>query len=98
MPRCFPHVVSAGALVLSSLTACDASESESITDPQAGVSATTPSDAGGQEPSDRSSVDEEPTAQAPDIPAPDPADFTGMDENTPKGAEQAYRYYIALSL
>lgn len=35
------------------------------------------------------------TAEAPDIPAPDPADFAGMDDNTPEGAEQAFRYYIA---
>lgn len=33
---------------------------------------------------------------APDIPAPDPADYPGMDQNTPEGAEQAFRYYIAV--
>lgn len=29
------------------------------------------------------------------IPAPDPADYPGMDEQTSDGAEQAFRYYIA---
>src|SRR5699024_991460 len=48
-----------------------------------------PSDGGGAE-------TEEPTAAAPDIPAPDPADYPGMDEETPEGAEQALRYYIAV--
>lgn len=33
---------------------------------------------------------------AADVPAPDPADFPGMDENTPEGAEQAFKYYIAV--
>lgn len=48
-----------------------------------------PSDGGGEE-------TEEPTAGAPDVPAPDPADYPGMDEETPEGAEQALRYYIAV--
>src|SRR5699024_4663784 len=50
-----------------------------------------PSDRGGPEPT-------QPTAQAPDIPPPDPAYFAGMDEHTPEGAEQALRYYIAVSM
>ena len=48
-----------------------------------------PSDGGGEQ-TDPSADD------APDIPPPDPADFAGMDENTPEGAEQAFRYYIAV--
>lgn len=35
------------------------------------------------------------TEAAPDIPAPDPADYPGMDEETPEGAEQAVRFYFA---
>lgn len=35
------------------------------------------------------------TEAAPDIPAPDPADYPGMDEQTPEGAEQAVRFYFA---
>lgn len=60
-----------------------------------------PSDSGGasQEPSDGGGDEEEtdePTVAAPDVPAPDPADYPGMDEETPEGAEQALRYYIAV--
>ena len=33
---------------------------------------------------------------AASIPAPDPADYPGMDQNTPEGAEQAFKYYIAV--
>lgn len=51
-----------------------------------------PSDGGGEK-----SEEPEPTADAPDIPAPDPADFPGMDERTPEGAEQAVRYYFAMT-
>lgn len=35
---------------------------------------------------------------APDIPAPDRADFPGMDKHTEEGAAQAFRYYIAMSM
>src|SRR5699024_485043 len=31
-------------------------------------------------------------------PAAGSADFAGMDEHTPEGAEQAFRYYIAVSM
>ncbi|MFC7373744.1 MULTISPECIES: DUF6318 family protein [unclassified Brachybacterium] len=40
----------------------------------------------------------DPSAAAPDIPPPDPAEYAGMDEHTPEGAEQAFRYYIAVSM
>lgn len=46
----------------------------------------TPSDGGGENGSMQA---------APDVPPPDPADFAGMDENTPEGAEQAVRFYFA---
>ena len=52
-----------------------------------------PSDGGG-EPSDGGG--DESVNAAPDIPAPDPADFPGMDENTEQGAMQALRFYIAM--
>lgn len=35
---------------------------------------------------------------APDIPAPDRADFPGMDEHTDHGAMQAFKYYIATAM
>ena len=59
-----------------------------------------PSDAGGGEPSDAGGADDAGSGDgrseaAPDIPAPDPADFPGMDEQTPEGAEQAVRFYFA---
>jgi len=38
------------------------------------------------------------TEAAPDIPAPDPADYPGMDEETPEGAEQAFKYFWAVAL
>ncbi|MCT1996866.1 DUF6318 family protein [Brachybacterium muris] len=60
------------------------------------------SDNGGAGPSDGGSDasdggGDSPVA-APDIPAPDPADYPGMDQNTPEGAEQAFKYYIAVSM
>lgn len=42
--------------------------------------------------------DEASPSAAPEVPAPDPADYPGMDENTPEGAEQAFRYYMALMI
>lgn len=35
-------------------------------------------------------------AEEAGIPAPDPADYPGMDENTAEGAEQFTRYFIAV--
>ena len=54
-----------------------------------------PSDGGGGEPSDGGG--EEPVNAAPDIPAPDPADYSGMEENTEQGAMHALRYYMAVT-
>lgn len=47
------------------------------------------SDAGGSEASDGGGS----TEAAPDIPAPDPKDYPGMDEETPEGAVQTLRYF-----
>ena len=55
-----------------------------------------PSDGGGAAPSDGG--DDDQTVAASDIPAPDPADYAGMDEHTADGATQAFRYYIAVSM
>lgn len=63
-----------------------------VSDPGEASSDSAASDAGGETADEASGPDEQDTA----IPAPDPADFAGMDENTPEGAEQAFRYYIAL--
>lgn len=58
------------------------------------------SDDGGAEPSDGGGADDGSTGDgsteaAPDIPAPDPVDYPGMDEETPEGAEQAVKFYFA---
>lgn len=82
--------------MLSSLAACGDPAGEAVSTPPPDLGIEAPSDGGGQEPSDGGGAgEEEPPAQAPDNPAPDPADYAGMDENTPEGAEQAFRYYIA---
>lgn len=47
------------------------------------------SDGGGSEASDGGGS----TEAAPDIPAPDPDDYPGMDEETPEGAVQTLRYF-----
>ena len=52
-----------------------------------GADNTAPSDAGGDSGNEN---------LAASIPAPDPADYPGMDQNTPEGAEQAFKYYIAV--
>ncbi|HEX7351051.1 MAG TPA: DUF6318 family protein [Brachybacterium sp.] len=56
------------------------------------------SDDGGAEPSDGGGADGGSAEAAPDIPAPDPADYPGMDEETPEGAEQAFKYFWAVAL
>lgn len=56
------------------------------------------SDGGGAEPSDGGGEADGSTEAAPDIPAPDPADYPGMDEETPEGAEQAFKYFWAVAI
>ncbi|MGY5764530.1 DUF6318 family protein [Brachybacterium sp. DNPG3] len=83
----------AAAVLALALAACGDATDGPITDPPSTIALGDGggvSDDGGAE-----DAEEEPDA-ASDIPAPDPADFAGMDENTPEGAEQAFRYYVAL--
>lgn len=95
MPRRLFSAAAAGALLLG-LAACGDGEEGTVTTPPPSINIDAPSDGGGDsEPSDEGGETEEPTAAAPDIPPPDPADYAGMDEQTPEGAEQAFRYYIA---
>ena len=70
-----------------------------MTTPPPSIDISGSSDGGGDDgaASDGGGDDASPSA-APDVPAPDPADYPGMDENTPEGAEQAFRYYIAVSM
>jgi len=63
------------------------------------------SDGGGEAPSDgggdsdgAGGAEGDSAEAAPDIPAPDPADFPGMDQQTPEGAEQAFKYFWAVAL
>ena len=99
MPRRLLSAAAAGALLLG-LTACGEGEEGPVTTAPPEIGINGPSDGGGDtDPSDGGGDQtEEPTADAPDIPRPDPADYAGMDENTPEGAEQAFRYYIAVSI
>ena len=86
--------LAAAALVLG-LACCGDGEPEPRKTDLIDLSGDGASDGGG-EPSDGGG--EEPVNAAPDIPAPDPADFPGMDENTEDGAIVAFRYYIAVSV
>ena len=95
MPRRLLSAAAAGALLLS-LASCGDGEEGTVTTPPPSINIESPSDGGGDsEPSDGGGETEEPTAAAPDIPPPDPADYAGKDEQTPEGAEQAFRFYIA---
>ena len=93
--------VAAAALAFG-LVACGDTGGGTVTTPPPSINIGGGSDDGGAEPSDGGSGasdggGESPVA-APDIPAPDPADYPGMDQNTPEGAEQAFRYYVAVSM
>src|SRR5690625_1958241 len=97
MPRQILPSLAAAVLALGAAACGNGADGPVTTPPPAlrsdasdgGGSDPDPSDGGGAE-------TEEPTAAAPDIPAPDPADYPGMNEETPEGAEQALRYYIAV--
>lgn len=101
MSRRLLSAAAATALLLG-LAACDDGKEGPATTAPPSIDIGAPSDGGGgMEPSDGGGTETEtaePSASAPDIPAPDPADFAGMDEHTPEGAEQAFRYYIAVSM
>ncbi|MGO1257804.1 MAG: DUF6318 family protein, partial [Brachybacterium sp.] len=96
MPRRLLSAAAAGALLLG-LASCGDGEEGPVTTAPPSINIDAPSDGGGDtEPSDGGGAEtDEPTAAAPDIPPPDPAEYAGMDEQTPEGAEQAFRYYIA---
>lgn len=100
MSRRLLSAAAATALLLG-LAACDDGKEGPATTAPPSIDIGAPSDGGGgMEPSDGGGTETdtaEPSASAPDIPAPDPADFAGMDEHTPEGAEQAFRYYIAVT-
>ncbi|MGO1408792.1 MAG: DUF6318 family protein [Brachybacterium sp.] len=90
----------ATSTLLLGLSACSEPTDGPVTTPPPNIDIGAPSDGGGDaEPSDGDGEKTaEPTAEAPDIPPPDPADYAGMDEHTAEGAEQAFKYYIAVSV
>lgn len=99
MSRRLLATVAAAALTVG-LAACGEGEGGTVTTPPPSIDIGQDdgaSDAGGEEPSDAGSGDGTSEA-APDIPAPDPADFPGMDEQTPEGAEQAFKYFWAVAM
>lgn len=86
---------SAAAALVLGLAACGDDTGGTITDPPSTIATGTSddggaSDGGGTGASDGGGS----TEAAPDIPAPDPADYPGMDEHTDEGAEQAFKYYF----
>ena len=90
----------AAAALTAGLAACGEGEGGTVTTPPPSIDTGQDdgaSDAGGEEPSDAGGGDGAAEA-APDIPAPDPADFPGMDEQTPEGAEQAFKYFWAVAM
>ncbi|GAA1322952.1 DUF6318 family protein [Brachybacterium rhamnosum] len=91
---------SAAAALVLGLAACGDDTGGTITDPPSTI-ATGASDDGGTSDgggaggsTGEASDDGGTTKAAPDIPAPDPADYPGMDEHTDEGAEQAFKFYI----
>ena len=93
MPRRLLSAAAACTLLLG-LAACGEGGDGPVTTPPPTIDISGPSDGGGDDgaASDGGGDDASPSA-APEVPAPDPADYPGMDENTPEGAEQAFRYY-----
>ena len=98
MPRRLLSAAAACTLLLG-LAACGEGGDGPVTTPPPSIDISGQSDGGGDDgaASDGGGDDASPNA-APAVPAPDPADYPGMDENTPEGAEQAFRYYMALMI
>ncbi|MEE1651622.1 DUF6318 family protein [Brachybacterium sp. J144] len=93
MSRRLLAAVAAAALTVG-LAACGDPTEGTKTDPPPSIDIGQ-SDGGGDGGASDGGGDEGSTEAAPDIPAPDPADYPGMDEQTPEGAEQAVRFYFA---
>ena len=97
----------ASAVLILGLAACDDGKGPVTTPPpdlgfepqtsDGGGDESEASDGGGDDGASDGGGDGD-TQAAPDIPAPDRADFPGMDEHTEEGAAQAFRYYIAMSM
>ena len=98
MPRRLLSAAAACTLLLG-LAACGEGGDGPVTTPPPSIDIAGPSDGGGDGGgSSDGGGDEASPSAAPEVPAPDPADYPGMDEHTPEGAEQAFRYYMALMI
>lgn len=97
MPRRLLSAAAACTLLLG-LAACGEGGDGPVTTPPPSIDVGGSSDGGGDGGASDAGGEEESPSAAPDVPAPDAADYAGMDENTPEGAEQAFRYYIAVSM
>ena len=97
MPRRLLGAAAACTLLLG-LASCGEGGDGPVTTPPPEIDISAPSDGGGDTGASDDGGDEGDTNAAPDVPAPDPADYPGMDENTAEGAEQAFRYYMALMI
>lgn len=96
MSRRLLAAVAAAALTVG-LAACGDPSEGTKTDPPPSIDIGQ-SDGGGDGGASDGGGDEGSTEAAPDIPAPDPADYPGMDEQTPEGAEQAFKYFWDVAL
>ncbi len=98
MPRRLLSAAAACTLLLG-LAACGEGGDGPVTTPPPSIDISGSSDGGGDDDaaSDGGGDEASPSA-ASDVPAPDPADYPGMDENTEEGATQAFRYYVAVSM
>lgn len=94
MPRRLLSAAAACTLLLG-LAACGDGGDGPVTTPPPSIDIAGSSDGGGDGAASDSGGDEASPSAAPDVPAPDPADYPGMDENTEEGAVQAFRFYIA---
>lgn len=97
MPR---RLLSAAAActLLFGLAACGEGGDGPVTTPPPEIDIGGSSDGGGETGASDGGGDVGDPNAASEVPAPDPADYPGMDENTPDGAEQAFRFYIAVSM
>ena len=91
----------AAAVFVLGVAACGPDEPEPRKTTLIDLDSDEASDGGGEEPSDgggdQPEIGDEPSA-APDIPAPDPADFPGMTEENQDGAVAAFMYYMDISM
>ncbi|MGP9695052.1 DUF6318 family protein [Brachybacterium sp. AOP25-B2-12] len=86
-PRRAVVAITVGTLTLA-LAACDPGGTEPTAAPSSVAPSTTEAPAS-------PAPTEEPTSVAPEVPAPNPADFPGMEQQTEEGAKQAFKFYIA---